>query len=152
MLLQHQWEDSLRSASGSGPEETLNASGKGFPLPGEAAPGATKLCPTGFRAPPAQTGPTAQLVSQQSSCFFQPFRTLFLRLAGQRRLRQPAARRGRPAEGLCSTCLQVSRRQSSSSKLKQTTLGSVISWRANLIPSRPSPLFFTPPKGIMSRR
>ena len=37
-------------------------------------------------------------------------------------------------------------------KLKHTTLGSVISIRENLMPSRPSPEFFTPPKGIPSIR
>ena len=36
--------------------------------------------------------------------------------------------------------------------VKQTTFGSVISWSANLIPSRPSPESLTPPNGMSSRR
>ena len=37
-------------------------------------------------------------------------------------------------------------------RYQHITLGSVISWRENLIPSRPRPEFLTPPNGMESSR
>jgi len=47
---------------------------------------------------------------------------------------------------------RATRYAGSGRRLKQTTFGSVISWSAKRIPSRPSPEPLTPPNGIASRR
>jgi hypothetical protein len=85
----------------------------------------------------------------------QPEGDVGLLIDDRREIRSPEDRWARAREGFGVAAGRIRRVDPApphSQRLKHTVLGSVISWRAKRMPSRPSPEFLIPPKGMASMR